>query len=275
MNLDVSLDDLIRASKAARQEASLSDSLHVGGRSNSSLQNRSTSAIRGSSGASSAARKRRPPIVVRDPVTGDTRVVGENGSLRFGQGDVDSHSRFSKRRKPIVVRCPRTGATRIVGEASGRRTADRGVRPRPSQYSRTNRRRQDDVLNGQQASAFPYSHRLRPALGGVKRTHVMKKSSRSKAFGTGQLEPKIVITNLDTNVSNSDIYELFSTVGTLVRALIIYDKDCNHTGTAEVTFQTIDRALEAIKRYNGVPLDQRPLQITLATPSSATRAYET
>lgn len=87
-----------------------------------------------------------------------------------------------------------------------------------------------------------------------------KKSKPTSSGGT-----KITVTNLDPGVTNIDVSELFGAVGPLRRALVVYDKNGRSTGIAEVVFENSDAALEAIKKYNGVPLDNRPLQISLAT----------
>ena len=81
---------------------------------------------------------------------------------------------------------------------------------------------------------------------------------------------KIVVHNLHHGVTNGDINDLFSGVGKLQRALVIYDVRGNSTGVAEVVFARRDDALESIKRYNGVPLDNKPLRISLATSDSPT-----
>eukprot|EP00168_Porphyra_purpurea_P015823 TRINITY_DN495_c0_g1_i2.p2 TRINITY_DN495_c0_g1~~TRINITY_DN495_c0_g1_i2.p2 ORF type:complete len:208 (-),score=77.95 TRINITY_DN495_c0_g1_i2:361-903(-) len=81
---------------------------------------------------------------------------------------------------------------------------------------------------------------------------------------------KIVVHNLHHGVTNGDINDLFSGVGKLQRALVIYDVRGNSTGTAEVVFARREDALESIKRYNGVPLDNKPLRISLATSDSPT-----
>lgn len=81
---------------------------------------------------------------------------------------------------------------------------------------------------------------------------------------------KIVVHNLHHGVTNGDINDLFSGVGKLQRALVIYDGRGHSTGVAEVVFVRRDDALESIKRYNGVPLDNKPLRISLASADSPT-----
>lgn len=59
--------------------------------------------------------------------------------------------------------------------------------------------------------------------------------------------------------------DLFSSVGTIKQAMVKFDKNGRSTGQAEVVFANKNDALEAIKKYNGVPLDNRPLKISLST----------
>ncbi|KAJ7975841.1 THO complex subunit 4A-like [Quillaja saponaria] len=74
---------------------------------------------------------------------------------------------------------------------------------------------------------------------------------------------KLYVSNLDYGVSNDDIKLLFSDVGELRRYSIHYDKSGRSKGTAEVVFLRESDALAAIKRYNNVKLDGKPLKIEL------------
>ncbi|KAK2978098.1 hypothetical protein RJ640_009262, partial [Escallonia rubra] len=74
---------------------------------------------------------------------------------------------------------------------------------------------------------------------------------------------KLYISNLDLGVSNEDIKVLFSEVGFLKGYGIHYDQSGRSKGTADVVFAHRSEALAAIKRYNNLQLDGRPMQIEL------------
>ncbi|XP_037430025.1 THO complex subunit 4B-like [Triticum dicoccoides] len=72
---------------------------------------------------------------------------------------------------------------------------------------------------------------------------------------------KLYISNLDYNVSNEDIKELFSEMGEIQRYSINYDKSGRSKGTAEVVFSARSSAVAALKKYNNVHLDGKPMKI--------------
>lgn len=74
---------------------------------------------------------------------------------------------------------------------------------------------------------------------------------------------KLSISNLHSGVSNQDIRELFSEIGELKRYAIHYDKTGRPSGSAEVLFARRSDAFQALKRYNNVQLDGRPMKIEI------------
>ncbi|KDP44208.1 hypothetical protein JCGZ_05675 [Jatropha curcas] len=92
---------------------------------------------------------------------------------------------------------------------------------------------------------------------------------RASAIETGT---KLYISNLEYGVSNEDIKELFSEVGDLKRYTIHYDRSGRSKGTAEVVFSRRTDALAAVKRYNNVQLDGKPMKIEIVGTNIATPA---
>ncbi|XP_077232885.1 THO complex subunit 4B-like [Tasmannia lanceolata] len=100
-------------------------------------------------------------------------------------------------------------------------------------------------------------------------TDLSGRASRGSVIETGM---KLYISNLDYSVSNEDIKELFSEAGDLKRYSIHYDRSGRSKGTAEVVFSRWSDGVAAVKKYNNVELDGKPMKIEIVGTNVITPA---
>lgn len=72
---------------------------------------------------------------------------------------------------------------------------------------------------------------------------------------TGRLHYTLHISDLSATVSSADLEELFSSFGSVIRSAVHYDQYGTCIGTAEITFERREEAVEAMRKLNEVPLD--------------------
>ncbi|XP_066338907.1 THO complex subunit 4A-like isoform X1 [Miscanthus floridulus] len=140
----------------------------------------------------------------------------------------------------------------------GRRPASRGGVPAPTLPRRRFNTR---------AAAAPYLRRatfsFKPLVRPMDYAGYRAAQPRPPMVSALDEPTKLYISNLDYGVSNDDIKELFSDDGDIKRYSINYDRSGRSKGTAEVVFSRRSDALAAIKRYNNVQLDGKPMKIEI------------
>ena len=78
---------------------------------------------------------------------------------------------------------------------------------------------------------------------------------------------KLFVGSLSWNVKDDDLSELFATVGTVVSASVITDRDSGRSkGFGFVEMSSEEEAQKAIKELEGKELDGRPITVNEARP---------
>lgn len=90
-------------------------------------------------------------------------------------------------------------------------------------------------------------------------------SSRDSPRSLSNPGYRIVVSNLHSSVSQSDIKELFEDVGPLIDARLV------RTGVAEVIFEKIQDAQTAVDTYHNRQLDGQPMKCLLVNPRASNK----
>ncbi|KAJ8750610.1 hypothetical protein K2173_015784 [Erythroxylum novogranatense] len=141
----------------------------------------------------------------------------------------------------------------------------RGSGPGPSRRFANRAANRAAPYSAPKAPETPWQHDMFTEQG----MGLATQAGRASAIETGT---KLYISNLDYGVSNEDIKELFSEVGDLKRSNIHYDRSGRSKGTAEVVFSRRTDAVAAVKRYNNVQLDGKPMKIEIVGTNITTPA---
>lgn len=155
-------------------------------------------------------------------------------------------------------------------QAAVRMTTDKGA----GNAAKKNRRRKSGGGGGGAGAPTPMVVTVPVASGGTKKRRKSKSTAAAVVLGDAAarvrgprapslLGTKLFISNLDYNVSNADIKELFETIGPLLSHRVHKDNAGRSAGTAEVVFADRGLAATAQKRYHSIELDGRPMNIEL------------
>ena len=83
---------------------------------------------------------------------------------------------------------------------------------------------------------------------------------------------KLFVRSLSYNTTEASLEELFATVGQVISAKIIMDRDTNRSkGFGFVEMSTDEEAQEAIKQLDGRELDGRAISVSEARPREDNR----
>lgn len=115
-----------------------------------------------------------------------------------------------------------------------------------------------------------YDSRSHRDIGVKSRLDAMQNKSRSMGVLSRPKVPptptspttgyRIVVSNLQANVTQEDIKELFEDVGELLVSRLV------RPGTAEVIYKTLKDATKAVETYHNRQLDGHPMKCLLVNP---------
>ena len=77
----------------------------------------------------------------------------------------------------------------------------------------------------------------------------------------------IFIANLDWEITSEDLKTTFSAFGTVLYAHVVYEKDTKRSkGFGYIEMETADGAIAAIQALNGLEVNDRKLDVKIASP---------
>jgi len=148
-------------------------------------------------------------------------------------------------------------------QLESKRGARKGNGPRrgSAQVQRATRRRSIGKARG---SGFGRGGDVSVAENGAQKTNLFS-GGRSRSEGGSSRRDnertKMMVSNLDYNVSQKDMEELFAEFPDFSKAVLHFDQNGRSLGTCELTFRSRSGAMKAHKQYNGVPLDGKSMRI--------------
>jgi cold-inducible RNA-binding protein len=90
------------------------------------------------------------------------------------------------------------------------------------------------------------------------------------------MSKKLFIGNLPFEVNDADLRTVLAVAGTVVDARVVVNKKTGRSkGYGFVEMETEDQATEAVKKFEGATLNERPLTVQLATLKQEAVSQET
>lgn len=254
---------------------------------------------------------RRRPIVVRDPKTGETRLVGNRGrstvvapaAARYRGGFDDFERRRDDqgfddegrapimkivsgyRGRQIVVRDPsrRPGSSSQppLGVRGGVKKAPYYDRrpaknsPYSEEYDVEQRDRgqyfddeeeRENLYTNERNTDFDrdvdVDHRMTSDFDSRydKQYYRNERDVQEEDDLTGKV---VYVDNLSNDVTTRGLADLFGMVGQVKELRLLYDRQGNPSGSADIVFQRREDAEEAIRSLHNVPLNNRPMRLSM------------
>ncbi|KAF9133140.1 hypothetical protein BGW39_010469 [Mortierella sp. 14UC] len=166
-----------------------------------------------------------------------------------------------------IIKTQKTSRPRKDAPRSGARGSARGSRAsgptRSSGPTRTSGRTGRQARDKKPYTAGAQQYKATPVA--PLHTSVIRQSAPDGS--------KMNVSNLHTGVSAEDLKNVFtSRVGPLKKCSIMYDQNGKSTGTALIHFSRVGDAAIAMQKFNGVPLDGKPMRIELVIAPGAVQA---
>ncbi|XP_024029557.1 THO complex subunit 4D [Morus notabilis] len=162
-----------------------------------------------------------------------------------------------------VIKSSRGSGNRDRVRERGRTRRGRGPRGFFSGGRMTGPVRRNPLAVNAQPSPYTIAKSSRRTKSFPWRHDLFEDSIRAAGITGIEIGTKLYVSNLDYGVTNEDIRELFSEIGDLKRYAVHYDKTGRPSGSAEVVYTRRSDAFAALKRYNNVLLDGKPMKIEI------------
>ncbi|ORY95380.1 hypothetical protein BCR43DRAFT_492899 [Syncephalastrum racemosum] len=159
-------------------------------------------------------------------------------------------------------------ANRSKGGRGGSNTRGRGS---PRGAAPGGMRRYQNNNNGSTRSSSPYGSR--PPRQGFQTQHFQQQQQQQQTNAPRPSRNNLVVTNLDYNVTEEDLNELFGQIGPLKRVYLHLGPNGTSSGVADIFYTNSNDAERAITTYNHVELDGRPMRISFANLNSGSIDY--